>query len=75
MLPRHSRPAQQRATPPAHLRAVHVPSTPPHMVPTTVDWRGNGADSPVKDQAACGSCWVRSPAVASWSACSMHCQH
>jgi len=23
-----------------------------------VDWRGTPADSPVKDQPACGSCWV-----------------
>jgi cathepsin L len=26
-------------------------------IPTSVDWRGTGADSGVKDQANCGSCW------------------
>ena len=25
----------------------------------TIEWRGSGADSPAKDQASCGSCWVR----------------
>ena len=29
-----------------------------HLLPSTVDYRGTPADSPVKDQAACGSCWV-----------------
>lgn len=29
-----------------------------HLLPSYVDWRGTPADSPVKDQAACGSCWV-----------------
>ena len=33
------------------------------MLPSTVDWRGTPADSPVKDQAACGSCWVSLPSV------------
>lgn len=37
---------------------VHKPKVPEHMLPTTVDWRGSGADSPVKDQASCGSCWA-----------------
>ena len=27
-------------------------------IPSTVDWRGTGADSGVKDQADCGSCWA-----------------
>ena len=30
-----------------------------YVLATTVDWRGNGADSPLKDQASCGSRWVR----------------
>ena len=49
------------------------------MVPSTVDWRGNGADSPVKYQAAYGSCWVRSPAckeayahIAEHNSCMQH---
>ena len=29
-----------------------------HELPKSVDWRGSGIDSPVKDQAMCGSCWV-----------------
>ncbi|KAL4539565.1 hypothetical protein Ndes2437B_g02068 [Nannochloris sp. 'desiccata'] len=27
-------------------------------IPTSVDWRGTGADTGVKDQANCGSCWA-----------------
>jgi len=27
-------------------------------LPSSVDWRGTAADSPVKDQAMCGSCWA-----------------
>jgi hypothetical protein len=38
--------------------AVHQPTVPPHMIPNAVDWRGTAADSPVKNQAACGSCWA-----------------
>lgn len=37
---------------------VHEPKLDKTMLPATVDWRGTPADSPVKDQAACGSCWV-----------------
>lgn len=37
---------------------VHEPRLTKGMLPSTVDWRGTPADSPVKDQAACGSCWV-----------------
>ncbi len=39
--------------------ALHEPRVPAHLLPSAVDWRGTPADSPVKDQAACGSCWVR----------------
>ena len=37
---------------------LHTPALNKTMLPSTVDWRGTPADSPVKDQAACGSCWV-----------------
>lgn len=33
-------------------------SLPNSMLPSTVDWRGTGADGVVKDQASCGSCWA-----------------
>lgn len=38
--------------------ALHEPSVPFESLPATVDWRGSPADSPVKDQAMCGSCWA-----------------
>ncbi|EIE25566.1 cysteine proteinase [Coccomyxa subellipsoidea C-169] len=37
---------------------LHKPTLAKHLLPSTVDWRGTPADSPVKDQAACGSCWA-----------------
>ena len=43
--------------------AEHVPTVPLHLLPPTVDWRGSPADSPVKNQGACGSCWVRAVAI------------
>ena len=30
----------------------------PNLLPAEMIWRGTPADSPVKDQAACGSCWA-----------------
>ena len=57
MLPNHGKP--RPALPLGGQQALmHKPRVPEHMLPTTVDWRGSGADSPVKDQASCGSCWV-----------------
>lgn len=37
---------------------LHDSKLPMHMLPSTVDWRGSGADTPIKDQAMCGSCWA-----------------
>ena len=34
------------------------PAFDPAALPTSLDWRGSPADSPVKDQAMCGSCWA-----------------
>ena len=48
---------------------MHKPKVPEHMLPTTLDWRGSGADSPVKDQASCGSCWVSKPSQRAKRAC------
>ncbi|KAL3157264.1 hypothetical protein ABBQ38_001497 [Trebouxia sp. C0009 RCD-2024] len=57
MLPNHGKP--RPALPLEGQQALmHKPRVPKHMLPTTVDWRGSGADSPVKDQASCGSCWA-----------------
>ncbi|KAK9846258.1 hypothetical protein WJX81_000204 [Elliptochloris bilobata] len=42
----------------ARSARLHRPALAPAMLPATVDWRGTPADSPVKDQAACGSCWA-----------------
>ena len=40
------------------LDAFHEPSVSFASLPATVDWRGSPADSPVKDQAMCGSCFA-----------------
>ena len=37
--------------------SAYEPTWPLHMLPAAVDWRGTGADSVMKDQAMCGSCW------------------
>jgi Papain family cysteine protease/Cathepsin propeptide inhibitor domain (I29) len=36
----------------------YEPLTDISKIPATVDWRGSGADSGIKDQALCGSCWA-----------------
>jgi C1A family cysteine protease len=35
----------------------YEPLTDGKKIPNSVDWRGSGADSGVKDQSLCGSCW------------------
>ena len=57
MLPNHGQPRPQ-IIPDGRSVKVHVPQVAEHMLPSTVDWRRTGAESPIKDQAACGSCWV-----------------
>jgi Papain family cysteine protease len=52
---RHRRSEWAAAAPPT---SEHKPTVAQHMLPNGVDWRGTAADSPVKNQAACGSCWV-----------------
>lgn len=42
---------------------IHVPTLNHSLLPSTLDWRGTPADSPVKDQAMCGSCWVSFSAI------------
>lgn len=53
---RWCRRSEWAATAPPTLE--HQPTVAQHMLPNGVDWRGTDADSPVKNQAACGSCWV-----------------
>lgn len=59
MLPNHGRQRERAHANESLLSHQHVREVAPHLVPKTLDWRGTGADSPVKDQAMCGGCWVR----------------
>jgi len=58
--PRSSQGQEQEFSSPSSSseEKIHAPSVPFDSLPATVDWRGTGADSPVKDQAMCGSCWA-----------------
>ena len=38
---------------------VHKPFLDPENLPKSVSWRYTGQDAVVKDQATCGSCYVR----------------
>ncbi|KAK9819683.1 hypothetical protein WJX72_001073 [[Myrmecia] bisecta] len=57
MLPNRGKP-RPPLWPEGQQPAVHERRVAGHMLPSTLDWRHTGADSPVKDQAACGSCWA-----------------
>jgi len=61
VLPTKARPHRPHPLADGHTVRLHAPTVAPAMLPATVDWRGTLVDSPVKDQAACGSCWVRAP--------------
>ncbi|CAL8460756.1 g287 [Coccomyxa elongata] len=60
MLPNKGRPRPSLGNMAFDNRRVklHRPTVAKHLLPSYVDWRGTPADSPVKDQAACGSCWA-----------------
>ena len=74
MLPNHGKP--RPALPLEGKQALmHKSKVPEHMLPTTVDWRGSGADSPVKDQASCGSCWVSCSSSSCFSWAQLMCLH
>lgn len=51
------RPGQKVDASQHSVATVHNFTTSPHFLPAEVMWKGTPADSPVKDQAACGSCW------------------
>lgn len=57
LLGRRPRPDLQRGSHVAYATIDNFTSS-PHFLPAELVWKGTPADSPVKDQAACGSCWA-----------------
>ncbi len=57
MLPNRGLPRPQ-LWPEGHRPVTYERTIADEDLPQAVDWRGSLADSPVKDQAMCGSCWV-----------------
>ena len=60
MLPRHSQKrglVVRHSDSKPHAALPYERLAPEGTLPGAVDWRGSLAESLVKDQAACGSCW------------------